>query len=275
MAMKCASCGTANPEGYLICNKCGSLLDSVAPSQGSSGSRNCVSCGRAIQFEANVCPYCGHDYRIAMAPVQQQQAISGGMRILFYILSLIIPLVGFIIGAIYYMRPDPESKHIGKICIVLAIVGILITVGLATVLYVMTLGFSSVTPGVPTSSLTKTTVDYGVKCTFVSMSYNTVWSDVTIVLQESNGNAATWYPVTADLDGGNVAQKIFAPVSLGPIANVWCNVTDLAGNGNVNQGDYFTLTTGSVASFSSSTTYTVTIIHKPTTSAICHLTFNG
>lgn len=32
-----------------------------------SGTRNCVSCGRAISWDANVCPYCGHDYRIAMA----------------------------------------------------------------------------------------------------------------------------------------------------------------------------------------------------------------
>ena len=273
--MKCASCGTNNPEECLVCSKCGGRLDSVAPSQDSSGSRHCVSCGRAIQFDANVCPYCGHDYRIAVVPAQQQPIVSGGMRILFYILSLIIPLVGFIIGAIYYTRPDPESKHIGKICIILAIVGILIIVGVAAVLYILTLGFGSVNPGVPTSSLTKTTVDYGVKCTFSPISYDTIWSDVTILLQEPNGNTATWSPMTADLDSGTPAKKSFAPVALGSIANVWCNVTDLAGNGNVNQGDYFTLTTGSAASFSASTTYTVSILHKPTSSEICHVSFTG
>lgn len=234
-----------------------------------------MSCGRAIQFDANVCPYCGHDYRIAMVPAQQRPIVSGGMRILFYILSLIIPLVGFIIGAIYYMRPDPESKHIGRICIILAIVGILIIVGVATVLYVLTLGHVFVTPGPPTSSLTKTTVDYGVKLTFASISDNTPWSEVTIVLQGSNGNAVSWSPMTADLDGGSPTQKSFAPVALGSIANVWCNVTDLAGNGNVNRGDCLTLATSSAASFSASTTYTVTILHKPTAEEICHLSFTG
>jgi hypothetical protein len=36
--------------------------------QASSGqTRTCVSCGRAIGFDVNVCPFCGHDYRAAMA----------------------------------------------------------------------------------------------------------------------------------------------------------------------------------------------------------------
>jgi len=40
-----------------------------------SGTRNCVACGRAIAWDANVCPYCGHDYRVAMAgPGQMQQS---------------------------------------------------------------------------------------------------------------------------------------------------------------------------------------------------------
>jgi hypothetical protein len=30
-------------------------------------TRKCVACGRDIQWDANVCPYCGHDYRQTMA----------------------------------------------------------------------------------------------------------------------------------------------------------------------------------------------------------------
>jgi len=37
----------------------------------SSGTRNCVGCGRAIAWDANVCPYCGHDFRVVMAGPQQ------------------------------------------------------------------------------------------------------------------------------------------------------------------------------------------------------------
>lgn len=97
-------------------------------SSGSSAQRNCVGCGRAIAWDANVCPYCGHDYRIVgVAPMAQPQ-VSDGMKILFYILSFLIPIVGIIIGVIYYTKPDPQSKELGKMCLILALVGILIGV---------------------------------------------------------------------------------------------------------------------------------------------------
>lgn len=50
------------------------------------------------------------------------------MKILFYILSFLIPIIGIIIGIIYYTKPDPESKNLGKMCLLLALVGILIGV---------------------------------------------------------------------------------------------------------------------------------------------------
>ncbi len=93
---------------------------------GTQGQRNCVGCGRAIAFDANVCPYCGHDYRVQMAPAQYQPQISEGMKIVFYILSFLIPLIGIIIGVIYYTKPDAESKNVGKMCIILALLAIVI-----------------------------------------------------------------------------------------------------------------------------------------------------
>jgi len=93
-----------------------------------SGTRSCVGCGRAIAWDANVCPYCGHDFRVQMAPQMAQPQISEGMKILFYILSFLIFIVGIIIGVIYYTKSDPESKHVGKMCIILAIVGVLVWV---------------------------------------------------------------------------------------------------------------------------------------------------
>jgi len=48
--------------------------------------RTCVACGRTIAMEANVCPYCGHDYRMAamIAPQEQRSAkpTAGGVLIL-------------------------------------------------------------------------------------------------------------------------------------------------------------------------------------------------
>ena len=63
-----------------------------------------------------------------MAPQMAQPQISEGMKILFYILSFLIFIVGIIIGVIYYTKPDPESKHVGKMCIILAVLGVLIGV---------------------------------------------------------------------------------------------------------------------------------------------------
>jgi len=47
--------------------------------------RNCISCGRAIDFNANVCPYCGYDYRAAVMgppPVRRTGSpVAGGIMI--------------------------------------------------------------------------------------------------------------------------------------------------------------------------------------------------
>ena len=56
-------------------------------SSGPGGTRNCVSCGRSIGWDANVCPYCGHDYRMQMmAPMavnrESAMPVIGGVLIL-------------------------------------------------------------------------------------------------------------------------------------------------------------------------------------------------
>lgn len=51
-------------------------------------TRQCVSCGRTINWNSNVCPYCGHDYRMAqLGPAVPQKERSmlpviGGVLIL-------------------------------------------------------------------------------------------------------------------------------------------------------------------------------------------------
>jgi uncharacterized membrane protein YdbT with pleckstrin-like domain len=80
-----------------------------------------------MSWDANVCPYCGHDYRVQVAAVPRAE-ISGGMKIFLYILSFLIPLAGFIIGAIYYTKPEPEFKDVGKMCIIIGLIAILLVV---------------------------------------------------------------------------------------------------------------------------------------------------
>lgn len=57
------------------------------------------------------------------------------MKILLYLLSFFIPIVGFIIGAIYYTKP--ETKEVGKMCIILGILSIVLVVICYVVLFVL------------------------------------------------------------------------------------------------------------------------------------------
>jgi hypothetical protein len=60
-------------------------------------TRNCVQCGRAIANDANVCPYCGHDYRMqAQAPPKKK----GILPVVGGVLVLIAGLVELISGGI-------------------------------------------------------------------------------------------------------------------------------------------------------------------------------
>jgi len=73
-----------------------------------------------------VCPYCGHDFRHPPTPPAYVEKISEGMKILLYLVSFFIPIIGLIIGFIYYSKQDPEFKNVGKTCILLALIPIIV-----------------------------------------------------------------------------------------------------------------------------------------------------
>lgn len=47
--------------------------------------------------------------------------VGTGIRILVYLLSFFIPIIGFIIGAIFYVNKEPDYKHVGKMCVIIAL----------------------------------------------------------------------------------------------------------------------------------------------------------
>ncbi len=63
---------------------------------GSQNTRNCVACGKSIAWDANVCPYCGHDYRgqAQAAPPKKK----GILPVVGGVLVLIAGLVEIISG---------------------------------------------------------------------------------------------------------------------------------------------------------------------------------
>lgn len=52
--------------------------------------------------------------------------MTGGMRALFYILSFVMPVVGIILGIIWMNEADFEKKQVGKTCLIIAIVAMVL-----------------------------------------------------------------------------------------------------------------------------------------------------
>jgi hypothetical protein len=274
MAVKCPYCGTINLETAVFCASCGHEIVLSTSQSAQPSSRNCTSCGRSIPWGALVCPYCGKDYRALAFPPEQKELVSTGMRVLLYIVSFLIPIAGFIIGAIYYTKPEQEYKHVGKICIVLGLVAFLVSFGFAALLYLMVLGFGG-TDGAPAIQvLNRSSVPGGFKIAFTSPTSEVVWSDVMMTLSDG-WETVSWHPTTQELTSTYppTTWRFGSGQQMGAI-DVWLNVTDLAANGRVGNGDYITLTT-SGGQFSMSTTYTLTLIYEPTGSAMVNYNFTG
>ncbi|WP_284036286.1 hypothetical protein [Neobacillus sp. 114] len=53
--------------------------------------------------------------------------MSGGLKALLYILSFFIPIIGIILGIIWMNDQDMEKKAIGKTCLIIGIVSIVLS----------------------------------------------------------------------------------------------------------------------------------------------------
>ncbi len=72
--------------------------------------RNCISCGRPIDFNANVCPYCGYDYRVqTMGPPPIKKT---NLPVAAGILVLLAGLLAIGNGVFYLLFP---SSSLGSI----------------------------------------------------------------------------------------------------------------------------------------------------------------
>lgn len=46
--------------------------------------------------------------------------------VLFYLISLFVPLAGFIIAAIYLGKPEPECRDFGRNCLIIALIPVIL-----------------------------------------------------------------------------------------------------------------------------------------------------
>jgi hypothetical protein len=78
-----------------FCGNCGRPL--VAPQvMVEARSRNCVGCGRPIGWDANICMYCGYDYRAKVKKGTEGHLLTGA------ILTLMAGILGMAILLIYW-----------------------------------------------------------------------------------------------------------------------------------------------------------------------------
>ncbi len=98
---------------------------------------NCPKCDGPNPFSNDVCGFCGHkidkskyynpEYYERLE-IDEDESDGGNSYTFQYIISFLIPLVGYILGAILLSKDSEEEKHVGKTCIILGIVSAVISV---------------------------------------------------------------------------------------------------------------------------------------------------
>lgn len=119
-------------------SSCGSKSMGSLGAQGLS--RMCMSCGRSIEWDTRFCPFCSWDVDSGGGVVVPHQ-ISPGKRALLYTASLLVPLFGIILGAMYMSKRSEEHRSVGTACLIMGVVSLfLMPTVLSAVLYVFVLG---------------------------------------------------------------------------------------------------------------------------------------
>ena len=110
----------------------------------------CPKCDGPNPFENDHCCFCGHfldkkkyfelDYYTSQEETDDEEdntdTQEDGQSYTFqFVVSFLIPLVGFILGAILLGKDCDEEKSAGKTCIILGIVSILVNAVLIGVLF--------------------------------------------------------------------------------------------------------------------------------------------
>jgi flagellin-like protein len=161
---------------------------------------------------------------------------------------------------IWRIRKDSE----GVSPVIATILMVAITVVLAAVLYVMVLGFGGTSSTPSIQILQRTTVNAGYKIALTNPTATVKWDDVSAVQLSDGTNTVSWTNVTtAKQTTGTPGVGKYGSKSLGTLT-VFLNITDLAGDGKIGNGDYLIFTTFVSPTFASTGSYSMTLLYKPT-----------
>jgi PKD repeat protein len=132
--------------------------------------------------------------------------------------------------------------------------------------------FPVTTPSI--AVLRKSSIANGFKIEFTAPTSVVEWGNLTVRLSIGT-SAITWseIPTSGLTNPAPPAIWIGGELNLGGL-RVFLNVTDLAANGVMSNGDYVTLTTA-IDNFSPVRTYTLTLIYEPTDGSMLVYDFTG
>lgn len=127
-AMRCGSCGQQNRDGARFCDSCGATLGPKEWDTGRATPKQCISCGKDINLGVyfTMCPHCGFNYRIEITPVRPQLAATRRSAAFLYTVSILVPMAGFVVGAVLWRDTDPEARRNANECVILASLNIII-----------------------------------------------------------------------------------------------------------------------------------------------------
>jgi uncharacterized membrane protein YvbJ len=107
--------------------------DALHQEEAARELRLCTSCGRSIDIDANLCQYCGRDFRLMHPQVQARPDTEE--NVIIYLMSVLVPLLGIIAGLYLISRQNESDRQTGKVClaigVVVLIVEVLVVLGLA------------------------------------------------------------------------------------------------------------------------------------------------
>ena len=93
--MFCPSCGQSNPDEAKFCGKCGAPVAAAAPPKPAPS--------------------------VSEAP-KDTGVVTQGMKTGMLIASIVLPLIGIVMGIIYLVDDNPEKKQAGKLWLIVGIV---------------------------------------------------------------------------------------------------------------------------------------------------------
>ncbi len=147
--MFCRNCGKELQDSAESCSLCGHLT-------GVLGEKN----SKPYEQKHNHLPYESQrtsEYRAApyipspepaytSTPYNENhqasynQQMDSGLAVLLYIISFLLPLAGFIIGAIYVSKDEEHFRHVGRTCLKLGLLSVAISFFLGVLLFTVAMG---------------------------------------------------------------------------------------------------------------------------------------